>query len=183
MINLLPKEEKEVLAKDYLFRKIVVAEFVVIILLLVSLVILVASYYSTLAEGKSNKNLFEEAKKDSEGELLGQLQATGQDIKLKLGFFSRYNPPEKLLAETLEDIVSMRSLGISISNFSFLREEKGNKVTVKGEAKTRNSLLGFIERVKGLRFVSSVNSPVSNLIKENDIAFTLEINLIDNLNE
>lgn len=61
--------------------------------------------------------------------------------------------------------------GIFIKTAAFRGEGKG--AGLSGNAATRDDLLRFIETLRAYAEVSEVVSPISNIIKDRDIAFTL----------
>ncbi|MFY9461911.1 MAG: hypothetical protein WAP51_01780 [Candidatus Sungiibacteriota bacterium] len=73
----------------------------------------------------------------------------------------------------LKEVLSRSPAGVSIALITFTPAE--NRATVAGLAATRSGLLKFIDLLKGSPGIKAVTSPVSNIIQEEDINFSLSI--------
>lgn len=181
MINLLPKESRANLFREYRLRKILVFEIVVFVLAIISLIFLGVLYYSVFLEGENNKLLLQEAREDSGGETLSTLQAGAKDLRVKLGFFEKFDQDDFVIANLIEEVVLQKPNGIHISTLSFDRDEN-RMLVVRGNADTRDELLLFTQRLENLSFAEGVDSPVTNIIQETEILFTVNIRVKGEIN-
>jgi len=51
------------------------------------------------------------------------------------------------------------------------------RITLNGKSKTRDVFLKYVENLKKLEIAEAVNSPITNLLKETDVVFALDIKL------
>lgn len=63
--------------------------------------------------------------------------------------------------------------GVTLQGVSL--DARANKGTVVGSAATRNDVIAFEERLEALEWIVSVESPLSNLIRERDISFSFGV--------
>lgn len=75
----------------------------------------------------------------------------------------------------LRDIESAIAQGITLNGISL--DLQNNKGTVVGFAQTRNDVIAFQSNLEKVSWISAVDSPLSNLIRERDISFTFAITI------
>ena len=66
---------------------------------------------------------------------------------------------------------------VALNNFQFTKLESTPSITLAGMANTRQSLAAFRDAVTADTRFSTVNLPISNLIKDKDLLFSMEITL------
>ena len=66
---------------------------------------------------------------------------------------------------------------IQITQIVFSRQASDGKIKVSGIAKTRQALAQFRDRLEADQAFADVNLPISNLIKERDLLFVMDISL------
>lgn len=76
-------------------------------------------------------------------------------------------------AALIKGIFNYAPAGVSVSFLSYRAEN--NEARVAGNAASRSLLLQFIDALRGLPELQDLSSPVANLIKEEDIDFTLTL--------
>ena len=72
-------------------------------------------------------------------------------------------------------LLDMRPTGISVQAINYSARPTGAKVSLTGVADRRSQLLVWGEAIERLPEVSQVSSPLSNLVKDQNAAFNLEI--------
>lgn len=175
MINLLPKQEKKELHREYIFRFLIVWGIAIIIVVAISAILLFPSYFlSDLKEDfvEEQTNLYQQSERDEEREKiivqLGEareklraLSAGGESVELRLVF---------------DNIIDYSKGGIKISSLLYKRGDASkSQLTISGVADTRDNLLLFSQLIENDEFFSSVVLPISNLAKDRDIDFKIEI--------
>ena len=175
MINLLPESEQKKLAREYAARVgIVLAAFLSGVLLL-GILFLIPAYLSARAAydaAMTRLGALDQAAVAKQIETARR--ANDLDQKLTL-----LKVPSKLSAATvLEKLTAKRTLGISITNISYDRRSMGTKLDVQGVSASREALIGFVKNLKSEQAFAEVYSPVSNLVKDRDINFTISIALV-----
>jgi|CXWK01.1.fsa_nt_gi hypothetical protein len=174
MLNLLSKEQKEVLHKEYTNRVIVVWLGATLAAFVISLILLAPSYILTRIRAS---------------EALVELEGTKQTLDEKL-------PPGDVVtvvedavrsADALRPLVKPKSVfdlvsifeskpkSITLSKISYQEQtdELPAKMIVQGRAADRESLTTFGKTLEGRVEFESVDIPVSNFVRETDIYFSM----------
>ncbi len=75
--------------------------------------------------------------------------------------------------------MKLRPVQISVREISYERASKTNpeRVTLKGRAQTRSELLRFQKNLESSGLFKKVHSPISNLLQEVDLGFSLVLDL------
>ena len=79
--------------------------------------------------------------------------------------------------EDLKKIIDLIPPGVSVNGISFARQnvsEQG-RVSLSGKANTREDLASFIGILNDSDIFSKVDSPVSNILKKNNIDFLIKL--------
>lgn len=66
---------------------------------------------------------------------------------------------------------------VEITQMTFSRPESEGKIKLTGIAKNRQALAQFRDQLEANSAFANVNLPISNLIKERDLLFVMDINL------
>jgi len=75
----------------------------------------------------------------------------------------------------IEEVASSTPQGVTLSSFTI--DKIGQKMTLSGYAQTRDIFLQFQNELRGISFVSDINSPLSDLTKPENIAFNITATL------
>lgn len=75
--------------------------------------------------------------------------------------------------ELLSKTLSHRNQAVRITDIRYAEGDKTLQIELAGFALSRQSLLQFLEEFKNDPTFSVIDSPISNLIKERDVPFTL----------
>lgn len=177
MINLIPPEAKRRVVKEYWLRAAAVWMFLVsfAFVLLLSLqipnYILVYSLESALANqfnsAQAEQSVREEAEAEvtQTNEIVGLLEADEENVNQ----FSTF----------IYELDVLSGEGVSITQFNFNRVEgELNNIGLIGEAADRVSLSGFRDALEADERFSNVELPISNLAKDSDITFSMNIGLV-----
>jgi len=73
------------------------------------------------------------------------------------------------------EVASSTPDNVILSHLSMDDVEK--KVSIAGQAKTRNSFLEFEQNLKKLEFIENIQSPLSGLTQKEDVSFTITADL------
>lgn len=80
------------------------------------------------------------------------------------------------LAPLLARIADVDTVGIRLQSIDLRANTQGSFIFVlRGTATTRDAFLSYVKQLKGISVFSSVRSPISNILKESDVQFELEI--------
>lgn len=174
MINLLPEKFKKELLTDYRLRIFVVFSLLLSFVLFIGLVMMVVFYFVLMIRSESLDNFLTGSDSDYANlvNMERQLSLDSKRVDLVMASADNYFSPSIVM----KDVLSVVTSGISISNIrveSIGRNEL--QIAVNGLASTRSELIALIENLRSKSNIISVDSPVSNLIRETDSVFSIKI--------
>lgn len=86
---------------------------------------------------------------------------------------------QKPLSDYVKSVLNVKNRDITISSISVDSDVSQNpKIILKGLSKTRDGLTRFAKDIKSLNIFSSVDLPISSLVKSSDIDFVITLILI-----
>ncbi len=172
MINLLPPSAFKATVREYRYRVLAVWLYLLGTATLIGTVTLVPPYLLVGAQINVLETSVTSAsdKVAQYDDAAKQLTETTDRAELL-----RSNAPANFTAykETIEGLVEA---GVTVSALTFIRNGTSSvTVAVKGEASNRQTLAGFRDRLESDPSFARVDLPVSHLIKDADIPFSLQI--------
>ena len=176
-MNLLPNTEKEFLKRGLKLRFIVMTLYLLTASFVVGFVMLLPPYF--LMKGHlflpETQNLAKNLSESSTKETLDL--PVKIDSRLK---FLQSNLANLSVTDILFKITNRISKKIKLDSVSFSRnqvykEKNGTHVLISGFALDRDSLVSFSKLLKESGFFSSVDIPVSNLTKEINLPFSVNL--------
>ncbi len=174
MINLLPKEEKDLLVKMRLIRFVTLSSTFLFYTGIIASIALLPSYVLSVSKEKDIVILYEKLQLEESTKESNSLNVVVGDINQKLSLLPGDDP--KRFSETFfEPIISRKGGAVSITSISYSKNTEGAFVgRISGVASTRSGLLLFVDELKKIPDFSEVSVPISNLVKDRDIAFSLD---------
>jgi hypothetical protein len=174
MINLLPDAEKKFIYHEYKLRVVVVALISTLVLCAIALILIFPSYILTIYQGKITKDQISDVyTKDSTEQV--HLEKALKEIKKQMAVLSPVETKQSV-SDVFTFLVKDRSAGIKIVDMTYSSADKVSyKLTLRGVAPNRQSLLVFSQALKAEKGVTSLDLPVSTFTKDTDINFTLSI--------
>lgn len=177
MINLIPKEEKNKLITIFYF-KIVTLFFVMTgFIALVITVAILPSYLLSITRSNVIKEKLETQKAKpvplSDQETLLVVKDLNSKLTLIEGATkNKFNISEKII----NTVISKKMSRIKITDISFENDPvKGKKVSIGGNAPSREVLLLFRRALENDLAFKKVDLPISNFVKGSDIKFYLNL--------
>ena len=181
-MNLLSTFHRETVRKEHLWRLLEVSGFVIIILLILSFVLLVPSALFINFEISSAETALQNVK--AERALLEkdtETQSLVKEIRAQLDLVRTEKPEMLEVFPTVEKFLLRRTPGITVKSLTFNRnaapEGPRGSLELSGVAVTRQSLLAFVSSLETEPLFSHVESPITNLVKERDIKYTIHVDL------
>jgi hypothetical protein len=174
MQNLLTSEYKKNVSRLYHGRVFTVGLFMVCAITLISLILLVTlSFLLYTSSSVSIEKVAPSDKNTNKNAVKSDYDSFFKDLSLL-----PVNSQNLNFSDVLDQILSKKETGIYLRDFSF--SGGGNKdgfgtVTLRGTAATRSLLVSFTEALRKEPLFLSVDSPVSNLLKEQNLDFSLMI--------
>lgn len=172
MMNFLLEEDKKIIRKEYWRRLLGLAGIFSFSTILIG-TILLFSVFLLLKSEKANFTrqvvISEERLRRSQAENIVPLV---RDLNSKIVFLEEgwKNIEEK--STVISGILEEKPEGVKINNLFFDKK----KITIQGFSNTRQGLLLLVDNLKKKGF-KKVESPISNIIKEKDIEFSINIDL------
>jgi hypothetical protein len=174
MINLLPQKEKALIHKEYLLRRIALYLAILFILAIIAGILLIPSYILSFSRRNAAESTLSQPATESQQQntlLMNQIQKT----KSALVVLAPENPV-KLPTDIIGIITKHKTPQITVNDISY-KYIKPNSfiVSIKGLAKTRQSLTSFKASLEQEPGIAEIILPISNLAKDSNIEFSFEI--------
>ena len=176
MINLLPPEQKIIIESEYRRRYwsilgiFAASCFLIALLIASSLYFFVRSQHQAVEDQLSAKqNLLSNGNEESDA----FFDRTVADLKM----IGEIEQKRSDIFGVLSQALSLKPAGARIKSFLFSGEADDQIVELFGTADTRHSLIDFLEKLRADETFSTVDSPVSNLIKESNVDFDFKLHL------
>lgn len=186
MINILPKSEKDAIRKEYHLRVFVVGFAMLSSVFVTAMFAFLPTYFFTtsrygtfLAQSQSNQandHLIQVK------ELEAVVQETNDKIKTLQGSTSILS-----MRDVFSDIINSKPPGITLTRLSYdfgmsvsKKEEKGKNIeniVLQGKSSDRATLLAFRDALAQKKEFSTIDLPLSVLIKDTDFVFSINIPL------
>lgn len=176
MLELLPKNQKKALKREYFLRVLAVVLLLSFAVGVLSLVSLSPSYFLSLEK----ENIV--AKQFAEMEKTRNTTAGDKEFQSDIKNFNEtlvlLKPSEKivLVGGFIANIVNNKNHGIKIYDITANSYKKEKyQIIIKGNASNRDILKSFVENLKGGGLFESVDLPISNFMKIADIDFDITL--------
>lgn len=174
MINLLPPKEKLQLKSDYRRRQAATATLLAFGFALISLVFLLAINFSIFFQHQSIVALLGSLKNTTRKDQSAAAQTLVKKLNQEFSFFPTTSWGKA--SDLISGVVAARPRGVTITKWSYGRGTPST-LTILGQADTRDELLAFLDNLKKSDQFTAVNSPISNLIKNRNVPFTLGLTI------
>ena len=173
MFSLLPKEQKSKLLKQYRFRLVFIIIAATIIVVGIGFFSLLPSYFVVHSEEANILTLKNNVKKSISSKSDEDLEKTLINIKQNI---SALGEKESDTVSILGEIVKAKPEGVHINNINFINDKiSTSTITILGVSSDRPNLILFSKRLQENPRWSSVDLPISNLAKDFDINFNINI--------
>ena len=177
MRNLLPIESKKVIRREYMLRITGIGLIFVFFVFLFSSVFLLPSFFLSIAKEESVRDSAEIVRKSVELREQNSADILLEEAKQKLELLS-VSKESILVQDVIKKISGGKTVGLSIRGISYMDISGGrHRVVLTGIAKERDSLLSFSKYLEQEELFTDVRLPVSNLIKDKDIEFSIEVEI------
>lgn len=180
MTNLLPPQQIEKNISEYRLRLAGTALAMFAGILVLATILLAPSYL--LATHKravvENDPIWQD---DKDGEMSRGKQKEFEDVIKEtntiLGTLGRTDTEFYVSEDIIEKVIGFKTPSITISGIFFDAVPEGSALSIKGIATNRQSLVSFTDTLKKDPAFVSVDLPISNLVKDRDISFSISIKL------
>lgn len=179
MINLLPRENKIEIKREYMGRVSIMFGSFVFFALIILAMFLLSMFFIVNAQQKASNDSVETIKKQLDMQNEKEITELVSQINKKLTQLDNNKKNIGSASAIFKDIIEIKTPEIIIDSFKYKTDLTNGEITIEihGESKTRNDFTAFIERLKKVPEFSGVESPLSSLLKEENISFSLSIKL------
>jgi len=180
MLNLLIREDRHLLRKEYLLRLSLVVIFFVGVTLFIWGVVISSLYIQLRVEEGVVKDELEVIKNSSDSQNLKELTNLNKNIGDK---FNEINILNFTQEDIIREIILNNKEGINISLISntFNKEEKEYfaRIEMRGVANTRSDLVEYQQSLESSELFSDVDVPFSSFAQNSEIPFTVNITSVE----
>ncbi|MFA6430465.1 MAG: hypothetical protein WC229_01045 [Candidatus Paceibacterota bacterium] len=175
MINFLPEKLKKQVKEEYTFR--VVSAFLIVfsLTMVFVLVFLTPSHILSVyrkAVISDQLNMIKSSTLNQTDVSLNEVKKINEIVKV----LSSSSLTQKTASGFIKSVVGVKNSSITISSISVEFDSTQNiKIGLKGFSKTRDGLTKFVKDIKDLKLFSSVDLPISSLVKSADVDFTISL--------
>lgn len=166
----LPQAEKNILRFEEWRRVILLLTVLIGSVLTIGLVLLVPSFLPLYFQGQELSRGLEAQKKAFALVDTAHISDTMRALKQTIPDLKASVSQESKAYETLNTLAPQME-GIAISNVSV---NKTGDIAIQGKAATRDNLLKFEERLRESGKFQKIFTPLSNIIRETNISFSLQ---------
>ncbi len=174
MINFLPEKLSKQVKAEYSTR-VTSVFFIVFSLVTVFVLVFLAPAYTLAIYRKaviSNQlTMVKSSSVNQSNASLDQVKKVNEIVKV-LSTGSAQKPA----SDFIKSILNIKTSSITISSMSSDFDNNQNtRISLKGFSNTRDNLTKFVKDIKNLNLFSSVDIPISSLVKSSDIDFVISI--------
>jgi len=177
MFNLLPENIKSKIIKEYKLRLVVVSLIFVLFIQLSFLVFLVPTWVSSFykekeaIESSNQMNVFLSTLN------ISSTTSFVKSVNSKLSIINNSLEYSKAIP-VIDEVLSKKTSSITLRGFNYLTTGTSTAtLNLVGVGGTRDSLVSFVKSLEEVSFFSGVDLPISNLAKDKNIEFSININV------
>ena len=174
-MNLLPKEDREIIRKERLKRFIILSAASFALVAVFAWILLLPSYLILFYESQFLEHRLNIAEKGAEKERVRELESEILKLNKNLDILKRAMQNRQEPTRFFQEIIAQKPKGVKFD--ILLYEEAFGRVSLQGRAKTRNDLLALVKALENDVMFSRVVSPVTNLLEGEDSSFSLVLEL------
>lgn len=177
MFNLLPENLKKAIVHEYKLRLVIVAMSFVVLVQVSFLVFLFPSWLSSYYKGEDFTIKSDEM----------STSLSNHDVNSTTSYIKTLNSTLTLINDTLEypkiipileSLLKERTSNIRLSGISYVVNSVTSGVlTLNGVGDSRETLVSFSKRLAQIEGFKKVDLPLSNLAKDKNIEFSININI------
>ncbi len=172
MLNLLVREDRYVLRKEYMIRVFNIF-LVASVFLLVSFMTVLFSKY--LYVDSENKISFDEKLKIESALLTVDQKTYNEKVAHLEKEFLLFKDYKNIPSVYYSMISGMKTSGVKLNSIQVEYVGADKKIKISGIAENRNSLIAFSDSLKTSEVFETVDLPFSSFVKDSNIPFAIDI--------
>lgn len=181
MINLIPKEEKKKMVRNFYYKLVVLFLVMASISALIVSIAILPSYFFSSVKNNIVKAKLEIQKKEPVPLPDQQTLVVIKDLNNKLGLIEQAQNNEFTVSKKVVNAIILKKMPeIKITNIFYENDlqngsPKGKKISIQGTAPSREVLLSFRLALENDNNFKQVDLPISNFVKGSNIQFYLSL--------
>jgi hypothetical protein len=178
MFNVLPDIFKKEIKSEYYLRRLIVVFVFIAFLQIAFLIFLFPSWMNSFYRQKDASAQMESQKSNivskNAAEILQTINLNNQNFGVIDANFG-YLP----VLPFVKEIISYKTSAITLTDFTYDNSQATTTapMSVSGVAATREDLVAFVKQLEDSPTFSDVVSPISDLAKDKDISFVINMNV------
>ena len=181
MINLLPEQAKKKLVRDRLSRLLLIFGIILLGMFISGSALALLTLISINLQRSELLRELEAAKKSTILERVEEVEVSIRKANERLKVFSKNLSRENRVSSVLKAVLGHRRSSIFIEELAY---NGPTEFRLHGIAGTRDDLLVFTKHLNDDDLIGEVDSPISNLLKNRDIEFSLSFEVLpETINE
>ncbi len=177
-MTLLTAEYEKIIRKEKISRLISGFLIILNIAMLFGLVFMTPSYFLLILSKDDILRRLDAAKEGFEKKSFKTADDEIQNVNLLVSGYENDQSKRRALAPILSKFASVSRPEIRVAYLNLQNTNGGAfSLLIRGKATRREAFLTYLESLKSLPETESVASPISNLLKDSDLDFSLEIRL------
>ena len=182
-INLLPEDYQIDLRAERLKRLIVVAGAAVFLIAVANTILLSPVWVLFVVQEREMSRQLESLEKSPAFLRLKNLEDEIGSLNYEINSFNDLEKKRIEIAPAISSILDSRPAGVRVSAVIFSaadpRRSQPPQLSVRGTAPHRDLLFDFASANRDNNFFSKIHSPISNLLKETNVEYSLVFDLAD----
>jgi Tfp pilus assembly protein PilN len=172
-LNLLPPEEKKKIKLLQFSNLLVSFGFWLLFLMIIFSLLMVSVFVFLHIISNAQSGLMEQREKNEKTQALFEVEEKISETNKSINQI--YKKQEEMIVWTpiLEKTSEIIPEGVYLNAFSY--NKSSERVNISGYAETREALLEYEKNLKESEYFKEVESPLSNIIKKEDIEFSFQI--------
>ena len=177
MINLIPNQEKKRMVKGFYYRLVVLLLIMASAFFLIALVAILPSFFLSSSKDETANMKLEMQKNQPVPLPDQQTLAVIKDVNHKLSMVENAENHKFIVSQKVINAILLKKISnIKITDISYENDPvKGKKISIQGEAPSREVLLLFRQALEDNDNFKQVDLPISNFVKGSNIQFYLSL--------
>lgn len=172
-LDLLPEERKKEIRRKNIFSVIVSQEIISLAPILFLVFVLISINLIIQFKIKSTEQLTAMHQTTKENQELKKYEDKFSAINSKISAVSRFQSSHFYWSNVLGRLSSLSPDGVYLTDLS----TKDYTVSIAGKALVRDELLKFQDNIKNNDCFANVNTPLSNLVTRDNVAFQIDFDI------
>lgn len=175
MLRLLLKEDRKNIKREYVYRFLTLLFLLLIVSSIAWITFLVPSYMLLSVEEDNFNMKVKEIEASELSKEREELEATIENLNLRLSILDTKDYPYTEFLKTIDEQAG-EEVSIELIDMSHNKENK-LILSVKGEAKNRDSLLAYSKKLEEYGYFNKADFPFSDFAKDSEISFSITIDV------